>query len=117
LQYAGVFNHFDVTTLRDAVALLNDGPRLDEVDNRLRSLRGDGRHGIRRGYLWMLIGQNDMIKPDRMVIRWLAKFGVPGGPKVARQYISAAAPLVAERLGRAVTPWEIDHAIWDCQRK
>ena len=116
LCYAKVFNRFDVTTLRDAVALLDDQQRLEQLDTKLRAVRGDGQHGIRRGYLWMLIGQDDAIKPDRMVVRWLTKFGVPSDPAVAREYIAAAASEISKEPSRAVTPWEIDHAIWDHQR-
>ena len=116
LQYARIFNRHDVSTLRGAIALLADDARLDALDQALRKVKGDGDHGIRRGYLWMLIGQDDLIKPDRMITRWLAQFGVPEDPALARDYLTAAAPAVTDALGRAVTPWEIDHAVWNHQR-
>ena len=116
LQYARIFNEHDVSTLRDAIALLADEDRLGALDQELRKVKGDGINGIRRGYLWMLIGQDDLIKPDRMITRWLAQFGVPDDPALAREYLTAAAPVVTGSLGRTVTPWEIEHAVWNHQR-
>jgi hypothetical protein len=60
----------------------------------------------------MLVGDENRVKPDRMVLRWLLKQG-----SKARDPATAALLLrqVAEHLtesGRPTTPWEVDHAIW-----
>jgi hypothetical protein len=61
----------------------------------------------------MLCGRDDLIKPDRMVLRWLARHA---GQQVtaadARDMLAWAAKDLTDRLGRTVTPWMADHAIW-----
>ena len=64
----------------------------------------------------MLIGQDDLIKPDRMVLRWFKKYGVVVDPAGARDLIAALVPAVSTRLKRNVTAWEIDHALWSAGR-
>ncbi|WP_433566807.1 hypothetical protein ACQP1O_17435 [Nocardia sp. CA-151230] len=46
---------------------------------------------MRRGYRWMLVGNEDVIKPDRMVMRWLQVHGADLTPHAAR-YCSAGLP-------------------------
>jgi hypothetical protein len=117
LRHIRVFRDHHVNTLADAIDLFTDGDRFAAVDAALRSIPGEGRFGIRRNYLWMLIGQGDLIKPDRMVLRWLARHGVTADPAVARDIIATLVPVVSARLERDVTAWEIDHALWLPGRK
>ncbi|MGE2718455.1 hypothetical protein [Mycolicibacterium celeriflavum] len=112
LLHVDVFVNHEVTTLRDAMDLLAESDRFAAVDEALRSIPGEGAHGVRRNYLWMLIGQDDLIKPDRMVLRWFRRHGVIIDPAEARDIIAALVPIVAEGLRRDVTAWEIDHALW-----
>ena len=111
-QHAERLHDANVDTLAEAQELLDDPARAEEVDHALRGLPGDGQNGVRRGYLWMLVGDENRVKPDRMVLRWLLKQG-----SKARDPATAALLLrqVAEHLtesGRPTTPWEVDHAIW-----
>ena len=117
ILYAQVLSAHEVETLSDATSLLADPDKLAAVDADLAKVPGDGHHGIRRGYLWMLVGDDDRIKPDRMVRRWFSDLGVPVDPQLAKDYILAAAPVCSEQLDRKVTPWEIDHAIWLAARR
>lgn len=112
LRHVRVFRDHDVNTLAEAIDLLTDSERFAAVDEALRSIPGEGGFGVRRNYLWMLIGQDDLIKPDRMVLRWLARHGVIADPAAARDIIAALVPLVSGRLDRDVTAWEIDHTLW-----
>ncbi|KUI09911.1 hypothetical protein AU190_05730 [Mycolicibacterium acapulense] len=112
LRHIDVFVNHDVTTLRDAIDLLADSDRFAAFDKELRSIPGEGAHGIRRNYLWMLIGQDDLIKPDRMVLRWFRHLGMIVDSADARDIITALVPIVGQRLDRDVTAWEIDHALW-----
>lgn len=116
IRYAQVLSSHHVTTLVEATALLSREADLSAVESALAEIPGDGQHGIRRGYLWMLVGDDYRIKPDRMVLKWFVRLGLPLSPGRARDYIRAAAPVCAERMGRSVTPWEIDHAIWLASR-
>ena len=117
LLHIAVFREYHVDTMQDALALLSDTEHFAKVDDALRSIPGEGGYGVRRNYLWMLIGQDDLIKPDRMVLRWLGRRGVKTDPAGARDIIAALVPLVSARLNRTVTAWEIDHALWLAGRK
>jgi hypothetical protein len=116
LRHIRVFRLLGVTGLADATALFGDEKRFAAVNKDLRAIPGEGAHSVRRDYLWMLIGQDDLIKPDRMVLRWFKKHGVVVDPTGARDLIAALVPAVSTRLGRKATAWEIDHALWSAGR-
>jgi hypothetical protein len=116
LRHIHAFREHGVIGLADAIALFDDEDRFAAVNNGLRAIPGEGAHAVRRDYLWMLIGQDDLIKPDRMVLRWFKKHGVVVDPVSARDLIAALVPLVSARLKRKVTAWEIDHALWHAGR-
>jgi hypothetical protein len=71
---------------------------------------------VRRGYLWMLVGDDEAIKPDRMVLRWLTRQGQQVDAAKARAVIKEVAQELTLRLKRPVTPWMVDHAIWQAER-
>jgi hypothetical protein len=116
LRHIYVFCTHGVIGLADAIALFSDEKRFAAVNKDLRVIPGEGTHAVRRDYLWMLIGQDDLIKPDRMVLRWFKKYGVVVDPVGARDVIAALVPAVSARLNRNVTAWEIDHALWSAGR-
>ena len=117
LQHVAVFRDHKVETMQDALALFPDLERFNQVDEALRSIPGEGSFGIRRNYLWMTVGQDDLIKPDRMVLRWLERHEVKTDPAGAREIIAALVPAVSQKLKRDVTAWEIDRALWLAGRK
>lgn len=111
LQYAETLMSHGVNTLAGADALLADEDRLTTVEHALAAIPGHGS-GARLSYLWMLVGADDRIKPDRMILRWLEDV------LHRRVTTSEATRLLQEaatQVGR--TPWELDHAIWNAQRK
>lgn len=116
LRHIHVFRDHGVTGLADAMALFGDEERFAAVNKDLRAIPGEGAHAVRRNYLWMLIGQDDLIKPDRMVLRWFKKHGVVVDPVGARDLIAALVPAVGVGLKRTVTAWEVDHALWSAGR-
>lgn len=116
LRYARIFTDHGVTTMRDAIELFGDTPRFDAIDSTLRQVPGEGGDGVRRGYLWMIIGKDDLIKPDRMVLRWLDHEGVTADPSRARRIVEQLIPEVSRNLDRPVSAWEIDHAMWNAGR-
>ncbi|MFZ2178235.1 MAG: hypothetical protein WAW17_30270 [Rhodococcus sp. (in: high G+C Gram-positive bacteria)] len=116
LRYAAVLCEHEVTTVDDARTLLSDGDRLDVVEAALRQVPGEGGSGVRRGYLWMLIGDQDTVKPDRMVMRWLARHGADTTPDSARGLLRDIARELSAGSGREVSAWEVDHAIWQAAR-
>jgi hypothetical protein len=105
LSYAMVLVKHNVQTIGDAAALLGDDARVDGVEAELAAVRGHGS-GARLNYLWMLAGDDQHMKPDRMVLRWIARHLRPVHVAEARELVVAT----AARLG--CTPWELDHAIW-----
>ncbi|WP_308161609.1 hypothetical protein [Mycolicibacterium goodii] len=116
LRHIHAFRVHGVGDLSDAIVLFGDEERFAAVNADLRKIPGDGAHAVRRDYLWMLIGQDDLIKPDRMVLRWFRHHGVIVDPVGARDLIAALVPAVSTRLKRPVTTWEIDHALWNAGR-
>lgn len=116
LRYAAILREHAVLTIQDARAVLRDLPRLDSIETALRAVPGEGASGVRRGYLWMLIGDQQTVKPDRMVLRWLARHNAPVTADEARTLLRDIAQRVSAEGGREVTPWEVDHAIWRASR-
>lgn len=116
IQYAEVLREHGVLTLDDSRRLLNDTVRLGAVESALRKIPGEGGAGVRRGYLWMLIGDQDTVKPDRMVLRWLARHGAETTPDSARLLLRDIAQALSVETGRIVTAWEVDHTIWQAAR-
>ncbi|WP_052121155.1 hypothetical protein [Amycolatopsis sp. MJM2582] len=107
VRYAEILATSDVHTLDDVTLLLADLPILNAVESRLRKVPGNGHHDIRIGYLWMLFGADEQVKPDRKVLRWLRRtldheVGVPS----ARQLLTDAAAAFG------CSRWELDNAIW-----
>ena len=111
LGYARVLLDHGIDDVAAANQALSSPPLLASIDNRLRRVRGEGQYGIRRGYFWMLCGDDGRIKPDRMVLRWLAPHGVRD-PHVAQQLLIDVAEFLTREGATKVTPWEVDHAIW-----
>lgn len=116
IRHIHAFRSHGVEDLGDAIALFGDEKRFAAVNADLRKIPGEGAHAVRRNYLWMLIGQDDLIKPDRMVLRWFRHHGVTVDPVGARDLIAALVPAVSTGLERPVTAWEIDHALWNAGR-
>lgn len=111
LGYVRVLRDHGVDDVVSANQAMSSPPLLASLDNGLRRIKGEGQYGIRRGYFWMLCGDDGRIKPDRMVLRWLAPHGVRD-PHVAQQLLIDVADFLTREGPTPVTPWEVDHAIW-----
>ncbi|TDP89207.1 hypothetical protein EV186_11431 [Labedaea rhizosphaerae] len=111
IEYAQILVRHGINLLGDAADLLGDAERLARVEADLATVPGHGWSGIRMNYLWMLVGSDDRIKPDRMVRRWL-------GRHLGREVGVGEAVELVTKLAAANdrTPWEVDHAIWRAQR-
>ncbi|GAA2696953.1 MULTISPECIES: hypothetical protein [Actinosynnema] len=106
LGYARVLTGHGVLRLDDATALLTDDKQFELVRDGLARVPGHGG-GARLSYLWMLIGDDRRVKPDRMVLGWLTHhLSRPVDAEQAYRLLVA----LADRVG--CTPWELDHAIW-----
>lgn len=111
LAYGAVLQRNGLLRLADVGRALADDARIRAAEAQLARVPGHGANGVRVGYLWMLAGSDDVIKPDRMVLGWLtALLGRSPSAPEARTLLSAA----SADLG--VTAWQVDHAMWNAQR-
>lgn len=111
IEYAQTLVRHGINLLGDAAAVLTDDARRKAIEAELAKVPGHGAACIRVNYLWMLVGADDRIKPDRMVLRWLGRHvGREVGPHEATELVTE----LAKSNNR--TPWELDHAIWLAQR-
>lgn len=112
LRYARILIDYGMPDLSAVERTMGDRQRWDELNAALAAVPGEGRAGVRRGYLWMLAGSDDLSKPARMILRWLAQHGCSATPAEARDILQQAAQELTTRLHTPVTPWMVDHAIW-----
>ncbi len=107
MRVAHTLLEHDVHRVGDLHELFVDAARFNQLEARLRQVPANGAGDVRLGYLWMLTGQDDLVKPDRMVLRWLTRHSrTPVDPATARDLLAAVAQVVG------CTPWELDHAVW-----
>lgn len=106
LEHAEVLVDHGIRRLGDVSALLADPARLCRVERDLRRVPGQGLGDGRLRHLWMLAGDDRHVRPDRVLLRWLARrLGRPVGPGEARRLLAA----LAGRTG--FSPGELDRAI------
>ena len=120
LQYAATIRE-SADTLDEAMHLIATADRLDAVNAQLSKIPGEGQDEVRRGYLWMLVGDSNAIKPDRMVLRWFEAQGVHSpSPAEARQLVGEIVTLInaqPDSPRNDYTAWEIDKAVWEAGRE
>lgn len=103
---------YGVETLANFADLSTDPERAAAVEHDLESVKGAGKDGICTGYIWMTAGDDERVKPDRHVLRWLsACLGRRVSVAEARVLLKEAADVLG------VTPWSADHAIWVYQAR
>ena len=117
LDHVEIFRSEGILTIDDARAVMGDEDAFERLNSALRGVAGEGGHGVRRGYLWMLIGDEDRIKPDRMVLRWFRSQGVTVSPKQAAAIVHDVVARINRKAGeRRTTAWEVDHLLWEAGR-
>ena len=114
-KHARVLLDHGIQTVHDIEPLMDNRRWFPHVNATLAQLPGDGRHGTRRSYLWMLAGENDRVRPDHLVLRWFTRYGLDLSPISAHflMYILAAR---RTETGQPSTVWEVNHAIWTAER-
>jgi len=96
----------DVPEAASSVALERD----------IRSIPGQ-RSGKSLRYFWMLAGSDELVKPDRMILRFLeSALGRSVSSNEAQPLLQEAAQLLRP-LHPRLTPRLLDHEIWKYQRK
>jgi len=109
LRYADILLADGLDTLADARACLMDTTRAEHLTAQLKQVPGDG---VRTGYFWMLVGNRDLVKPDRHILGWLRKHGHHTDVAGARQLLAQLATDLSDKLDQRVYPSDLDHAIW-----
>lgn len=103
---------YGIETLADFADLSTNSERTAAVEQDLEAVKGAGKNGIRTGYIWMTAGDDERVKPDRHVLRWLNTcLGRRVSVTEARVLLTKAANVLG------VTPWSADHAIWAYQAR
>ncbi len=94
-----------------------DNDRLTTAETAVRNIPGQSS-GISFDYFRMLAGDDTLIKPDRMVQRYIAKALEEApqqvGPVNARALLLGAAQILVQR-GKEWSPRRLDYAIWNAE--
>ena len=87
----------------------------DEFEKEIKEIPGQ-RSGISLKYFFMLAGSEDLIKPDRMIIRFLE---LHSGKKLSLndcQIVLTEVSKNLSKMGFNLTPKKLDNLIWNYQR-
>lgn len=112
-RFCAVLQQFGVEYLQDASDILQRA----ELCAALRQIPGQ-RSGVSLSYFAMLTGDQQQVKPDRMLARFIAQALQCEEPSVAR--ISELMLGACELLRRdfpVLTPMQLDKLVWAYQRK
>jgi hypothetical protein len=112
LRALRIFKRLGVEYLQDAQMLYS----LPSIEAEFRAIPGQGA-GISWSYLLMLAGDENLIKPDRMIQRFL--FTATGKTQTMQesQQILEAACAVLKAEYTNLTPRLLDYKIWEWQRE
>jgi hypothetical protein len=111
VRFLNVLKDFDVEYYQDVKKVIDN----NSFDFCIKNIPGQGS-GISLKYFFMLAGSKNLIKPDRMVLRFLqAATGHKYNLKDCQTALSATT-LELNKLGYDLTPQVLDNAIWNFQR-
>ncbi len=110
-RFACVLRDHGVERFQDLSVVANSA----ELERDIKAVHGHGS-GISLQFFWMLAGTDDLIKPDRMILRFLEQ--VLGRKVSSQESLSilrtACAVLRADCPG--MTPRLLDYKVWEYQR-
>jgi len=111
LRFLNVLKDFNIEYYQDIEKVINN----NSFDFCIKNIPGQ-KSGISLKYFLMLSGSKDLIKPDRMVLRFLE---TATGKKYSLddcQTVLTAVTNEINKLGYDLTPQLLDNAIWNFQR-
>lgn len=112
LHWAEVLRDHSVEYLQDVPSVMGS----TGFECAMRAVRGQSS-GISLSYFWMLSGSDDLIKPDRMIIRFL-KDALGREPALSEaQGLVAAACETLKDTYPELTPRLLDYEVWQYQRE
>jgi hypothetical protein len=111
-RFAKILQQFGVETFAD---VLKSGLRND-LRQAIKAIRGQSS-GLSYAYFLILAGNQDGVKPDRMVTRFVADaLGVRNvAPELAEELVRGASRILRAEFPRLV-PSSLDNKIWKYQR-
>lgn len=110
-QFAQILRAHGIEYFQDIGTNLPTGT----LERDIKAIRGQGS-GISLQYFWMLAGTDDLIKPDRMILRFLGEILERPIDTAEATPLIAGATEVLQRQYAHLTPRLLDHAIWEYQR-
>ena len=111
LRFAHVLRRFDVDCFQDVASVLRD----DSFVGAIKAIPGQGS-GLSLSYFRMLCGDEDLAKPDRHVLAFLAgHLGYAATPQDAQRLLEEATAKLRQRYPD-LTLRKLDYAIWNYQR-
>src|SRR5690606_24308860 len=111
IMFLRVLQKFKVETFDDIEKIIVN----EQFENEIRKIPGQ-RSGISVKYFFMLAGSEHLIKPDRMIHRFLENVT---GEKLSLNNCQSILSSVTERLknkGFNITAKKLDNLIWSYQR-
>ena len=110
VEFLTILNKYKINTFQD-LDKMNE-----KIENEILNIKGQ-KSGISIQYFYMLAGSNELIKPDRMIIRFLEKYLERKITiKESLGIISKTCEILESDFSVKITPRELDNAIWNYQR-
>lgn len=111
LRFSKALSKFGVKYLQDIQKVVGDLAFEEEI----KQIPGQ-KSGISLRYFYMLAGEKNYIKPDRMILRFTEHvLGKPYGPEDTANLLIQACDLLAKDYP-GLTPRKLDNLIWNYQR-
>lgn len=112
ILFMKTLQEFGVEYLQDVKKVFGD----DKFENNIKTIKGQSS-GISLKYFYMLAGNEDLIKPDRMIMRFLLeKTGSNFSMEGAQELLFQTANEISKKLNRRISAGYLDNKIWQYQR-
>jgi hypothetical protein len=111
IKFLKILQKYEVNKLGDVYKIISS--KEFEID--IKEIPGQ-KSGISLTYFFMLAGSDDLIKPDRMIIRFLESISGEILSLTDCQIILAEVSKNLQKNGFDITPKKLDNLIWNYQR-
>ncbi|CAM3055438.1 hypothetical protein [Flavobacterium frigoris] len=111
IKFLKILQKHEVNKLSDLYKIISS--KEFEID--IKQIPGQ-KSGISLTYFFMLAGSDDLIKPDRMIIRFLESISEENVSLSDCQIILAEVAKKLQKNGFDITPKKLDNLIWNYQR-
>jgi hypothetical protein len=112
LHFAAVLKKYEVNYFQRLSPIIGN----NEFENSIKEIPGQGS-GISTNYFYMLAGEENFIKADRMIIRFIESVIQRIVTTNEASYLITDAHEILKEEFSTLTPRILDHEIWKYQRK